>query len=298
VSAQPLKVVINGSGGAAAADQALEDNVRAAFAKLGRDVDIELADAESIRNRCREAVGRGDQNIIVGGGDGSISLAASELADSGTALGLLPLGTLNHFARDLGVGLTLDEAAATIVANHVRQVDLAEMNGRIFVNNSAIGLYPLMVFDREAQQKRLGRSKRLAMAVASARTLLRFHHQRLTLRINGKSAQVDTPLLFVGNNDYRLELPQAGQRDRLDDGCLCVLVMRSKTRLGFAGAVARALLGRSRKDEMVRIDGVGHLRVDSRRGHLRVSLDGEIERLAPPLEYRIRKGALKVLAPA
>ena len=97
------------------------------------------------------------------------------------------------------------------------------MNGRIFINNSAIGLYPLMVIDRDQQRKRLGRSKRLAMLVASARTLARFSHQRLTLTVNDEKERVDTPLLFVGNNEYRIDLGAPGQREcaRATGSCAC-----------------------------------------------------------------------------
>ncbi len=209
----------------------------------------------------------------------------------------MPLGTLNHFARDLGIPADLDEAAAVIASGRERRVDIAEMNGRTFINNSAIGLYPLMVVARDAQRKRLGRSKRLAMVVASVRTLLRFHHQRLTLTINQQQSRVDTPLLFVGNNDYQLALPDAGRREKLDDGNLCVLVLRKKTRAGFIAATLRALVGRARPDDMVRLDDVERLHVDSRRKRLAVALDGEVLRVEPPLDYRIRKQALRVIAP-
>jgi diacylglycerol kinase family enzyme len=179
-----------------------------------------------------------------------------------------------------------------------RRVDVAEMNGEVFINNSAIGIYPLMVVDREAQQKRLGRSKRLAMVVASLRTLVRFKHQRLALTVNDEAeARIDTPLLFVGNNDYRVDLGAAGQRASLEDGQLCVLVMRKKTRAGLIAATIRALLNRSRPDDLVRIDGVERLGVASHRSRLTVSLDGEVISAAPPLDYRILKQALRVIAP-
>ena len=226
--------------------------------------------------RCKAVAERGDPLLIVGGGDGTISAAASALAGTETRLGILPLGTLNHFARDLGIPTDLDEAAQLIAAGSDRRVDVAEMNGRIFINNSAIGLYPLMVVDRDLQQQRLGRSKRLAMLVASLRTLARFDHQRLTLTVNDEKARVDTPLLFVGNNDYRIDLGAPGQRESLEDGELCVLVMRKKTRRGLIAASIRALFNRSRPDDMVRLDGVERLRVDSRRSQLAVSLDGEV----------------------
>jgi diacylglycerol kinase family enzyme len=172
------------------------------------------------------------------------------------------------------------------------------MNGRIFINNSAIGLYPQMVVDRDVQRRRLGRSKRLAMIVASVRTLARFNHDRLTLTVNDEAtARVDTPLLFVGNNGYRIDIGGPGQRDSLDDGELCVLVMRKKTRSGLIAASIRALFNRSRPDDMVRLDGVERLRVSSRRMQLTVSLDGEVVRAAPPLVYKIRAKALRVIAP-
>jgi diacylglycerol kinase family enzyme len=171
------------------------------------------------------------------------------------------------------------------------------MNDHIFINNSAIGLYPLMVLDRDLQRKRLGRSKRLAMIVASLRTLARFNHQRLTLTVDEEKGRVDTPLLFVGNNDYRIDIAAAGRRERLDGGELCLFVMRKKTRRSLIAASLRALLGRPRDDDMVRIDGVERLRVSSHRSMLPVSLDGEVVRASPPLDYRIRKKALRVIAP-
>jgi YegS/Rv2252/BmrU family lipid kinase len=235
--------------------------------------------------------------VIVGGGDGTISAAASALVGTETALGILPLGTLNHFARDLGIPTDLSEAAKLIAARTRRRVDVAEMNERIFINNSAIGLYPLMVIDRDLQRKRLGRSKKLAMIVASARTLARFGHQRLTLTVNDEKERVDTPLLFVGNNDYRIDLGAPGQRESLEDGQLCVMVMRKKTRRGLIAASIRALFNRTRDDDMEKIDGVERLRVATHRSVIPVSLDGEVVGAAPPLDYRIRKGALRVIAP-
>ena len=291
-------VLLNRQGGAASRDPDIGATVAAALERAGVAAEVELIEGGECAVRCRAAAKRGDPLLIVGGGDGTISAAAAELTDSGTRLGILPLGTLNHFARDLGIPADLDEAAALIATASERRVDVAEMNGRIFINNSAIGLYPLMVVDRELQQKRIGRSKWLAMIVASVRTLARFGHQRLTLTVNDEQARVDTPLLFVGNNDYRLDLAAPGKRESLEDGQLCVLVMRKKTRAGLIAASIRALLGRARADDMVRLDGVERLRVASHRSHLRVSLDGEVISEAPPLDYRIRKQALRVIAPA
>jgi len=292
-----VPVLINRGGGAASADPKIGDKAAEALQAAGIDADVQMIGGGDCAVQCRAAAERGDELVIVGGGDGTISAAASALIGTKTLLGILPLGTLNHFARDLGVPTDLGEAAKLIAAHNVRAVDVAEMNDRIFINNSAIGLYPLMVMDRDLQRKRLGRSKKLAMIVASARTIARFGHQRLTLTVNDEKERVDTPLLFVGNNDYRIDIGAPGQRETLDDGQLCVMVMRKNTRAGFVAASLRALFNREREDDMERIDGVERLRVSSRRSVVPVSLDGEVVGATSPLEYRIRKGALRVIAP-
>lgn len=290
-------VLINRGGGAAAGDADIDRKVAAALEKAGIESKVELIDGGQCEMRCRAIVERGDPLLIVGGGDGTVSAAASALVGSKTALGILPLGTLNHFARDLGLPPGLDDAAKLLANGKPRQVDVGEMNGQVFINNSAIGLYPLMVIDRDLQRARLGRSKKLAMLVASVRTLARFNHQRLTLTVNDEKERIDTPLLFVGNNEYRTDIGAPGQRESLEDGELSVLVMRKKTRRGFIAATIRALFNRTRPDDMVELANVERLRVGSRRMRLAVSLDGEVVRVQPPLDYKVRKRALRVIAP-
>jgi YegS/Rv2252/BmrU family lipid kinase len=292
-----VHVLLNRGGGAFVADPQLRKKVAAALKAAGVDAKIEMIDGGDCEVRAKAIAERGDPLLVVGGGDGTIGAAASAMVGSKTVLGILPLGTLNHFARDLGLPADLTETARLIAAGKSRRVDVAEMNGRIFINNSAIGLYPLMVVDRDMQRERLGRSKRLAMIVASMRTLARFHRHRLALTVNGKKRLVDTPLLFVGNNDYRIDIAAPGKRESLDDGQLCVLVMRKKSASGLIAASIRALFNRARADDMVQLDGVERLTVGSARSQLRVSLDGEVVRAEPPLEYRIRKKALRVIAP-
>jgi YegS/Rv2252/BmrU family lipid kinase len=292
-----VTVLLNRGGGAVRTDPRIGEKVAEAMRSVGLNADVELIAGGDCAVRCRAIAERGDELLVVGGGDGTISAAASALVGTETLLGIIPLGTLNHFARDLGIPEKIDEAAKLIASRNARQVDVAEMNDRIFINTSAIGLYPLMVLDRDLQRRRLGRSKRLAMIVASIRTLARFGHQRLTLTVNQEQARVDTPLLFVGNNGYRLDLGAPGQRESVEEGCLSVFVMRKKTRRGFIAASIRALFNRSRNDDMVRLDHVRRLRVASEQSSLAVSLDGEVVRAEPPLDYKIRQKALRVIAP-
>jgi len=222
-----VTVLLNRGGGAFAADPKLPKKVRKALRDAGVEGEIDLVSGRECAVRCRAIAERGDDMLVVGGGDGTVSAAASELVGTGTMLGILPLGTLNHFARDLGIPADVGEAARLIATRCERRVDVGEMNERIFINNSAIGLYPLMVVDRDLQRARLGRDKRLAMIVASLRILIRFNHHRLTLTVNEeRTGRVDTPLLFVGNNEYRTDIGAPGSRERLDGGELCVFVLR------------------------------------------------------------------------
>ena len=293
-----VPVILNRGGGALSKNPALADEVERSLKGAGLDVEVELLSPKDCAARFQAIAKHGDPLLIVGGGDGTISAAASAVVGTGTLLGILPLGTLNHFARDLKIPEPLDDAARLIASGHERLVDVGELNGRIFINNSAIGLYPLMVLDRDSQRKRFGRSKRAAMIVASIRMLARFNHHRLTLTVNEeRSGRVDTPLLFVGNNDYTIDIEAPGRREHLDKGELCVLVMRKKSRRSFLAASLRAFFGRSRNDDMVRLDRVERLRVSAARRQLAVSHDGEVAGVPLPLDYRIRKKALRVIAP-
>jgi len=286
-------ILLNSSAGSSPERQHVEKALKAAgFSHL------HWLDGDDYREAVKKAVACGAKLIVAAGGDGTVSAAAGALAGSEARLGILALGTLNHFARDLGIPAKLEEAARLLANGREDRVDVAEVNGRTFVNTSAIGVYPLMVSDRQSQERRLGRTKRLAMAVASARVLARFSRHRLRLTCGGRSEAVETPLLFVGNNRYRLEMPGAGTRERIDKGELDVLVLRRNSRLGFLVAAARAAVGKRRPSDVLRIDGVDELVVDSDRPSLRVSLDGETEALAPPLRYRIRPKALRVIVPS
>jgi YegS/Rv2252/BmrU family lipid kinase len=287
-------ILLNRSGGSAAD----RERVERALKDAGLDNEIRWLEGHEIAGAAASAVEKGATRLVAGGGDGTVGAVAGVVAGTGVELGILPLGTLNHFARELAIPEDIAQAARTIAQGETRTADVAEVNGRVFVNNSAIGIYPLMVVNRDLQRQRLGRGKALAMLVAAVRVLARFKHHHLEIRVGDGEASVDTPLLFVGNNEYRMRIDGGASRESLSDGELFVLVMKSRTRLGFLAAIARALAGRARKDDMVRLTGVIWLQVSSPRTHMLVSLDGEVARMEPPIDYRIRPRALKVIVPA
>jgi diacylglycerol kinase family enzyme len=261
---------------------------------------VEVVAGDAIRTaaeRARErAVAGAIDGVAVGGGDGTIRTVAGVLADSGVPLGLLPLGTLNHFARDLGIPPDLQGAVAAIARGRVQAVDVAEVNGEVFVNNSSIGIYPYMVLDRERRRSLHGLTKWTAMALAVFRTLRYLPLRRLAIRAGGRDEPSRTPCVFVGNNEYDLAAPALGRRARLDAGELCLYVAQAEGRLALLWLAVRAGLGILRETRDLRKLRVAAAEIAARTSRLPVALDGEVARLRPPLRYRIRPRALRVFA--
>lgn len=296
-----IRAIVNEDGGAlkGRAGEALVRRLEKAFAEAGINADVRITSSSRIHAAFVEAAAApGLDAVVAGGGDGTISCAAGALAGGERPLGIVPLGTLNHLARDAGIPTDLDEAVALIASGKSRRIDVAEVNGRVFVNNSAVGLYPDFVRDREAQQHQSGRSKRLAMIWASLRALDRFPRKRLTIEVAGHDIPIETPLLFVGNNRYDMSLTTLGTRDALDRGELCLYAALVRTRWQFVKLALRGLAGRLRQErDFLMLDGIAEAVIRSPRASLEVSTDGEAERLGSPLRYRIRPGALRLIAP-
>jgi diacylglycerol kinase family enzyme len=293
-----VRLIANRGGGSFTEEQA--GRLESLFAEHGLRAEIRLVQPGEVDQAFAEAAqAEGLDAVVAAGGDGTISAAARALAGSDRPLGIIPLGTLNHFARDSGLPTDAGQAVAAISSGRIREVDVAEVNGRVFVNNSAVGLYPLIVRDREAQQRRLGRSKRLAMLVASLRALYRFSRRRLTIRLADGQAPVETPLLFVGNNRYDTNLLTLGRRASVDRGELCLYAPLARNRFHFLRLALRSLFGRlDQVRDFVNLDGLQQVEVGSRSPSLSVAVDGETVTLETPLRYRIRPGALRLLVPA
>ncbi|MBW3660492.1 MAG: sphingosine kinase [Gemmatimonadetes bacterium] len=235
--------------------------------------------------------------VVAAGGDGTVSAMGGAIAGSDSCLAVLPLGTLNHFAGDLGIPLELDDAAAVVAGGRVANVDIGEVNGRPFLNNASLGLYPHIVEERLHQQ-RVGHAKWSALLWATFKVVLR-RHPHLHVRIEAEDREIEakTQFVFVGNNEYRISGAHLGDRDRLDRGRLSVYLSERSGRLELLELVVRALFGRLASAPAFREFTSTRLVVDTRRHRIRVALDGEVETLEPPLEYRIRPRALRVVVP-
>lgn len=291
-----VKIIISAGAGPG-------DNTKAAqrlaeiFNEEQIDTDISLArSGAEVVELANNAVRESYEVIVAAGGDGTVNSVAAAVIDSDKILGVLPLGTLNHFARDLGIPFDLEEAARTIIAGHTIEVDAAEVNNRIFINNSSLGLYPMIVRERE-KRERLGFRKWPAFVWATLQALRRNPFLDVRLRVNGTLLDRTTPFVFVGNNEYAMDLFNIGMRDRLDRGVLSIYITQGTSRLKLIAMAMRAVVGRLRNDKDFLALRSNEVQIHTARKRVRVAFDGEIEVMAAPLQYRVRSRALRVIVP-
>jgi diacylglycerol kinase family enzyme len=296
-----IAVVINSrSGGLLGREQAAEE-VAAKLEAAGLDaVIIPEAEQPDLLARLDRAIAAGADAVIVGGGDGSIAAAAQRLAGTETALGILPCGTMNMLAKDLRIPIDIDAATATLARGTVRAIDVAEVNGHVFLCASVIGLPAALGRHRERHRGESGILARLRLAAAAIRTMVGYPPLRLTIgfRQGAATQAVRARALAVANNAYAEGLGQLFTRTRLDRGELVLYVAQ---RFGPWWAIRMLLamaLGAWRRDPSLDARVATEIVIDSRRRVLRVMNDGEGMMLAPPLRYTIRPLALKVIVPA
>ena len=292
-----LAVIINASSGTND-KEAASHRLAEIFAAGGFDARIRLAGSGSeIVDLARRAGRDHTATIVAGGGDGTINAVASTLVGTNRALGVLPLGTLNHFAKDLNIPLDLEGAARNIMAGHIKSVDVGEVNGRIFLNNSSLGLYPSIVRRREKQQERLGRGKWPAFLWAAVSVLRRYPFLAVRLSTEEHKMVRRTPFVFIGNNEYEMENFNVGARSCLDAGKLSLYVAHRTGRLGLLRFAWRAFFGGLRNDKDFDAMCCAQVWIETRRRRLHVATDGEVTIMETPLHYRVRPGALRVVVP-
>jgi len=252
---------------------------------------------DELRPLADRAMAEHSQPIVAGGGDGTINALAGVLAGTDTALGVLPIGTLNHFAKDVGVPLSLEAAVRNVFTGLVTKVDVGEVNGHVFVNNSGIGVYPHFVRQREEEQRH-GHAKWVAFVLAIGSVMRRYSRLRVRLHMSEAEAlALVTPFLFVGNNRYEVSGLEVGTRSSLDSGRLWVCVPPPRTgRRHLVRMALRALMGRVTDHELHAFE-VEEISVQPETPRVNVSTDGEVSIMDAPLHYHIRPRALGVVVP-
>jgi YegS/Rv2252/BmrU family lipid kinase len=287
-------VLVNG---AAASNRALarRDEVAAAFGKRGLDPRVDVVPAASLRRTVRRLLREGITTFVAAGGDGTVGTVADAVAGADATVGVLPLGTFNHFARDAGVPLDLDAAVDVVCRGETSLVDVGTVNGRAFVNNASLGVYPDQVRLRDRLRTRTG--KPLATFLAGLAALRRFRSLAVRLDVGGERFALRTPMVVVGNGPYGGEGGKVVERPRLDAGTLSVYVFGARGRFGLVASLLTGWAGHS--DAIARFEErhVAEAVVHVRRARIPVALDGEVHRLRSPLRFRILPRALRILGP-
>jgi diacylglycerol kinase family enzyme len=263
----------------------------------GDAFEVHAVEPDAIASTIRDIVGAGAERVLVSGGDGTIATAAAELLDTPVELAILPGGTLNHFARDLGLSTDATEALALAVEGECRGVDIGFVNGHVFLNTSSVGAYVRFVRIRERLERRFG--YRVASALAALRILFQIRTFAVELEVEGKPRIYRTPLVFIGVGERELQLPTLGSRVKDGQRGLHVLVVRSRSRARLL-ALALAAVGRG-VDAVARTPQLDSFVVDRCRVKMRrptaVAIDGELVAMHTTLEFELRRDALHVVCP-
>jgi len=289
-----VAVVLNPRAGHGT-DDGLPRTIAELYAELGREATVFVAaQGMDLPANAKTAVAAGCRMLVAAGGDGTVREVAQAAVEQQLPLGVLPLGTLNHFARELKLPLDMREAVRMTAQGAVRRVDVGEVNGHLFLNNASIGVYPRVVELRH-RYERGGLGKWIAALWASLAVLRRRPFVAARILAEGETVVRRTPFIFVGNNEYRMLGLRGVHRTSLEDGVLAVYAMRASRRTSLL-RLAWEVLTRT-ADQVEELDRfrAREITVETRRSRLPVALDGEVRMLRSPLQFRIRPLALQVM---
>jgi diacylglycerol kinase family enzyme len=303
--ASALLFVINDSAGALDVDakRAVIESALAAHGRKGELLTCGPAELAHVATKAAAAAVARDTAVIAVGGDGSLSTVAQAAHAAGCAMGVIPYGTFNYFARTHGIPTEPAAAALQLLEARPRPVQVGAINDRVFLVNASLGVYPELLQDREAYKARFGRSRWVAF-VAGCATLLRAQ-RRLRLHIEAGSTVRDmqTLTLFVGNNPLQLQQLGAEPEDTLPgtpgNGSLAALVLRPIGTLSMLGLMLHGAMGRLGEAAGMESFEFTHMVVKPRlapgRREIVVAFDGEVARMRTPIEVRVLDKPLYLL---
>ncbi|MBA3594247.1 MAG: diacylglycerol kinase [Polaromonas sp.] len=300
----PFFVVLNAGSGHHNSDeqQALIARV---FEEGGRAFEFLLVDNPArISEVARRAVGLAQSRegvVVAAGGDGTINAVAALVLASGCPFGVLPQGTFNYFGRVHGIPQDTAAAVRALLSANLQAVQAGQVNGRLFLVNASLGLYPQLLEDREAWKHQFGRSRLVAFLAGLATVLQNRKQLHLQIESAGQAVALRTPTLFVGNN--RLQLARVGiaeqQADAVEQGQLAAIVVRPLGTLALFGLLMRGLLGQLGEDDNIDSFSFRRLTVTPRGvKRIKVATDGETAWMRTPLVFEVAPRPLLLLVPA
>ncbi len=274
--------------------------MKAEFAKHRRffsDIRFFMSGSRLLSFQLKQLKEYGPDLAVAAGGDGTVGALVNSFPTEDKPIAIIPCGTFNHFATDAGIPLKLSDAVHAVFSGTQVKVDAAALNGRRFINNSSIGLYPHSVEVRENLEKKYGHNRWLFLFLAFLRIFTRFPLYKITLRINGREEHHAVSSLFVGNNKYEVDLLKFGSRESLRDGKLSLYFSKCRHRRRFIKSAFFLVLGKLEKTEHLEFTLAEKIDLNTTQKRVKASTDGEVIKLNPPLSYESLPGAVKIVLP-
>jgi diacylglycerol kinase family enzyme len=276
------------------ADRERAEQIAAAASAAGLDA-LALEKDLDVQAEVRQRIDRGQRLFVAAGGDGTVHALVQPLVGTEGELAVLPVGTWNHFARDIHLSLDWREALEVALTGQIRQIDVGRVNDRFFINNLSLGFYPELVQHREKYRK-LGKWRAYFHALSAA--MKKFPHVALAVESPHRFESIRTHVFMVSVNAYNLEQPGImAPRESLDGGFLSVYWLPDLPKHQFVLSVGRYLRGKMGADGAIRSVRTTNLRVQSARASMSVGLDGELHDLATPMVISVVRKALNVRTP-
>ena len=288
-------LVVNGGSGKGKQPGALDKFLEATRQKQP-DLEVHLLKkGDDVQQLVRKAIKGGAVAVGAAGGDGTVNSVASALVGTKVPLVVIPFGTLNHFARDLGITITPEEALSLFESDRQEAIDVGEVNGYFFLNNSSVGLYPTLVKQREKYEKRLG--KWLAYTIAGWTVLRHPRLMHVQMQIEGRKQDLKAGIIFFSNNRAEMTPLAAGHRDSLTDHVLDTYIVKAGSFFQFLSVAGHFVRNRLDQSPLVTETELTNATVYSHQRYIRVACDGEVFQVAAPLRYRVRSASLLVRLP-
>lgn len=296
--ARAVEVLLNVKSGRGAEGPSIDD-LRRWLSEAGLEASITtLGPKDDIPSKARQAAENGAEVVVVAGGDGTINGVASGLVGTSAAMGIIPFGTFNYFARSLGIPEDPQEAIAVIARGQPQSLKLGKINDKLFLNNASLGLYPLILRRRETVYKRWGRSRIAAYWTLLAGILRPPRPLSLKITADGEVHDLRTPLAFVSSNAYQLRQFGGDGADCVESGKLALLLAQDTSGLRLFVQVVKMALGFAVRNRDFRLICASDIRITAQRKSLLVARDGERDQIAGPFHLRMQTDALQVIAPS
>lgn len=290
-------ILLNVNSGSVEASGITGEGLAAALAERGHDAVVDADPDTPLTQRIEKAIASDTDVIVAAGGDGTVTAIAGAACGTGKILGILPLGTANLLARDLGIPLEVEVWADALAAMEPRPIDVGVVNGRIFLHKVVIGVLPALAAGREHIRGE-GSGAALGFLRFLARRLARARPIAVAVSADGRPAHAErVQALAVASNAYDEGVGMFFSRSRLDTGRLTIYRLRHLTLGDMVRLTLRMVLGHWRDDEALTIEEARTVTIISKKPALKVMFDGEVEMMPTPLEFSIRPCALEILAP-